>query len=102
MSQSNTMRSSLPQGQSGKLSTLLHAEDWWSVWFGSILILSAAYGLLTAVPKPGRWSVYPLDAFIVLSRHLAQPVARRGGNPALKMFGDCNGACQPSRHPKSR
>ncbi len=63
MSQPNTMRSSLPQGQSGKLSTLLRAEDWWSVWFGFILILAAAFGLLTAVPKPGRWSVNPLDAF---------------------------------------
>lgn len=47
------MRSSLPQGQSGELSTLLRF----------ILILAAAFGLLTAVPKPGRWSVNPLDAF---------------------------------------
>lgn len=57
------MRSSLPQGQSGELSTLLRAEDWWSVWFGFILILAASFGLLTTVPKPGRWSVNPLDAF---------------------------------------
>ncbi|MCH7566142.1 MAG: hypothetical protein IH787_00510 [Nitrospirae bacterium] len=57
------MRSRLPEGQSGTLSTLLRAEDWWSVWFGFILILAASFGLLTAVPKPGRWSVNPLDAF---------------------------------------
>ncbi|MFQ5930799.1 MAG: YeiH family protein [Nitrospiraceae bacterium] len=62
-SHSNAMHSNPSQVQSGKLSTLLRAEDWWSVWFGFILILAAVVGLLTGVPRPGRWSMNPLDAF---------------------------------------
>ncbi len=45
-------------------------EDYWAIWFGAILILVVAVGLVEAVPKIGKWTGNPLDAFsggVVLS-----------------------------------
>jgi len=51
-------------------SPLLTQEDWWTVWFGLIILLVAtALGLLTLsgsltakkVPKLGKWTSSPLD-----------------------------------------
>lgn len=38
-------------------------EDWWSIWFGAILIAIVGFGLVGKVPKVGKWSDNPLDAF---------------------------------------
>jgi len=55
-----------------KRSPLLVEEDWWTVWFGlAILIVATVLGLLTLsgtisakkVPKIGKWSANPTDAF---------------------------------------
>jgi uncharacterized integral membrane protein (TIGR00698 family) len=53
-------------------SPLLVEEDWWTVWFGLIILLIATvlgiltlYGSITAkkVPKLGEWKNNPADAF---------------------------------------
>ena len=44
---------------------LYKEEDWWSVWFGFIIILSAVFNLVHRVPKIGKWTDNPLDAFII-------------------------------------
>ena len=38
-------------------------EDWWANWFALALIVSSVSGLVTRVPKIGRWESNPLDAF---------------------------------------
>ncbi len=51
-------------------SQLLTQEDWWTVWFGLvILVVATALGLLTLsghitamkVPKLGKWTTSPVD-----------------------------------------
>mgnify|MGYP001829023194 CR=1 FL=1 len=55
-----------------KRSPLLTEEDWWTVWFGlAILLIATVLAMLTLsgtitakkVPKIGKWSTNPLDAF---------------------------------------
>ena len=40
-------------------------EDWWANWFAGALIVIVASGIVTRVPKIGRWSSNPLDAIPV-------------------------------------
>ena len=47
---------------SNVISSLWKNEDWWTVWFGFILILASLTGLVTKVPKIGKWTGDPLDA----------------------------------------
>jgi uncharacterized integral membrane protein (TIGR00698 family) len=44
------------------ISSLWKSEDWWAVWFGFLLILASLTGLVTEVPKVGRWTDDPLTA----------------------------------------
>ena len=41
---------------------LLRSEDWWAVWFGFFLICLATVGIITGIPKPGKWTTNPFDA----------------------------------------
>src|SRR4030042_4522833 len=54
-----------------KRSTLLTSEDWWAVWFGLVIIVVAVAGLVTGIPKIGKWTDNPLDAFLVIKRGAA-------------------------------
>ncbi len=38
-------------------------EDYWAIWFGGILIFLISIGLIDKVPKIGKWTSNPLDAF---------------------------------------
>ncbi|MFH1532419.1 MAG: putative sulfate exporter family transporter [Pseudomonadota bacterium] len=42
---------------------LYRIEDWWAVWFASLLVLGIIIGFITKVPKVGKWSSNPMDAF---------------------------------------
>jgi len=44
-------------------SDLYRKEDWWAIWFGGLLALAVILGLVDGVPKVGKWSTQPLDAF---------------------------------------
>jgi len=50
-------------------SDLYKLEDWWAIWFGSILMALVSIGiigndsLLGKIPKLGKWTSNPIDAF---------------------------------------
>ena len=48
------------------ISALWKEEDWWTVWFAFIVILSAVAGFVHKVPKLGKWTDNPLDIFYTL------------------------------------
>ncbi|MBW2528220.1 MAG: putative sulfate exporter family transporter [Deltaproteobacteria bacterium] len=51
--------------------SLYRAEDWWAIWFAFLLLLGVIVGLITTVPKIGKWSSNPLSAFSAeLALHL--------------------------------
>jgi hypothetical protein len=61
-----------------KRNPLLVEEDWWAVWFGSLILLVATVlGILTlsdsisakSVPKLGKWSSNPLDVFYLAKKN---------------------------------
>ena len=45
-----------------RVSSLWKNEDWWAVWFGFALIAASLTGLVTQVPKVGKWTDDPLAA----------------------------------------
>lgn len=47
---------------SNGFSSLWKNEDWWAVWFGFLLMLTNLSGLVTKVPKIGKWTSNPLAA----------------------------------------
>jgi len=49
-----------------KFSSLWKEEDWWAVWFGFIIILSAVFGIIKTVPKIGKWTDNPMNVFYIL------------------------------------
>jgi uncharacterized integral membrane protein (TIGR00698 family) len=51
---------------SNGISSLWKEEDWWAIWFGFIIIIAALSGLFTKIPKVGKWSSNPVDAFLVI------------------------------------
>ena len=42
------------------IRSLWKDEDWWAVWFGFALMLASLTGLITKVPKIGKWAEAPL------------------------------------------
>lgn len=46
----------------GGWSELWTLEDWWAVWFGSVLIALVLAGAVLSVPAFGRWAWNPLEA----------------------------------------
>ncbi|MBN1213593.1 MAG: putative sulfate exporter family transporter [candidate division Zixibacteria bacterium] len=51
---------------SNSISSLWKDEDWWAIWFGFIIIIGALAGFLPKIPKVGKWSDNPIDAFLVI------------------------------------
>jgi uncharacterized integral membrane protein (TIGR00698 family) len=37
-------------------------EDWWAIWFAAILTIAVYVGIITNVPKIGKWETNPLNA----------------------------------------
>jgi len=37
-------------------------EDWWAIWFAAILTIAIYVGIITHVPKIGKWETNPLNA----------------------------------------
>jgi len=37
-------------------------EDWWAIWFAAILTIAVYAGIITHVPKIGKWETNPLNA----------------------------------------
>ncbi len=50
----------------GKWSDLWRLEDWWAVWFGFIIILTAVTGAVDKVYKIGKWTDNPLNVFQIV------------------------------------
>jgi len=48
------------------ISSLWKNEDWWAVWIGFIIIIGALLKLTPRVPKIGKWTNNPLDAFLII------------------------------------
>ena len=43
-------------------SDLWMKEDWWAIWFAAILTIAVYVGIITHVPKIGKWETNPLNA----------------------------------------
>ncbi|MEE9442295.1 MAG: putative sulfate exporter family transporter [candidate division Zixibacteria bacterium] len=41
-------------------------EDWWAVWIGFAIIIAALLRWIPDIPKIGKWSTSPLDAFAII------------------------------------
>lgn len=41
-------------------------EDWWAVWIGFAVIFAALAGIVPKIPKIGKWSDCPMDAFLII------------------------------------
>ncbi|MBU1652778.1 hypothetical protein KKA00_11190, partial [bacterium] len=50
-----------------KWSDLIREEDYWSIWFGFIIIFGSLLMWIPKVPKVGKWTTDPLDAFLITS-----------------------------------
>jgi len=51
--------------------SLCKNEDYWAIWFGFAIILGALLGW-TKIPKVGKWTGNPLDAFAVVKEGAAE------------------------------
>jgi len=48
------------------ISALWKEEDWWAVWLGFIIIGGSLLRWLPKIPKVGKWTGSPFDAFMVI------------------------------------
>jgi len=48
------------------ISSLRKNEDYWAIWIAFIVIAGVLSGILTKVPKIGKWSDDPLTPFLVI------------------------------------
>ena len=66
-------------GLKDKISSLWTSEDWWAVWLALIIILVAAFGVVTdtvgKIPKMGEWLNNPVASF--QSRSYSVPLAAK-------------------------
>ena len=46
----------------GRFRSLMTSEDWWACWFGILLFAVSSLGIISVAPRPGIWSLNPLDA----------------------------------------
>ena len=53
------------------ISALWKEEDWWAVWLGFIIIGGALLKWIPAIPKVGKWSSNPVDAFMIVKDGIA-------------------------------
>lgn len=85
-------RGSGEQGSAEALADVRHGwrelyriEDWWANWFAMALLVLVGAGIITQVPRIGRWTSNPLDAF---SSDIVLPLIALGlGTCALTMIG---------------
>lgn len=63
---------------SNGLKSLWIDEDWWANWFGFAIIIGTLLRWIPKIPKIGKWTGSPLEAFQVVS----------GGESAVYIFGD--------------
>jgi uncharacterized integral membrane protein (TIGR00698 family) len=47
-------------------SSLWKEEDWWAVWIGFIILVGALLKWIPAIPKIGKWTDNPIDAFTTI------------------------------------
>jgi uncharacterized integral membrane protein (TIGR00698 family) len=47
-------------------SALWKEEDWWAVWIGFIIIGASLLKWLPKIPKVGKWTGAPFDAFLII------------------------------------
>jgi uncharacterized membrane protein YadS len=48
------------------LSSLRKDEDWWAIWFGFAIFAGALLHWIPKIPKLGKWTDSPLDAFLLI------------------------------------
>jgi len=53
-----------PEIRESGWSELIHDEDYWAIWFGFIIIFGALLKWIPKVPKIGKWTDNPFDAFL--------------------------------------
>jgi len=46
--------------------SLCKNEDYWAIWFGFAIMIGALLGWIPRIPKVGKWTGNPLDAFTVV------------------------------------
>ena len=61
------------------------SEDWWANWYATTILVLVGVGLITQIPKVGRWSTNPLEALPL--ELLLQLVALGLGSCALTTIG---------------
>ncbi|UCC43174.1 MAG: putative sulfate exporter family transporter [Candidatus Zixiibacteriota bacterium] len=52
-------------------SSLWKHEDYWAIWFGFIIIAGALLAWIPKIPKVGKWTDRPLDAFMTVTDGIA-------------------------------
>lgn len=48
------------------ISSLWKDEDWWAVWAGFIIIAGSLLQWIPKIPKLGKWTGSPIDAFLII------------------------------------
>lgn len=51
------------KAMSKEIEKLWKSEDYWAIWFAAVLFVGIILGVVSAVPKVGRWVANPADAF---------------------------------------
>jgi uncharacterized integral membrane protein (TIGR00698 family) len=62
------------------IRSLWKSEDWWAVWIGFIIIFGSIAKLIPKIPKIGKWTGNPLNAFMVIKDGVTT------GNMLLPLF----------------
>jgi len=52
------------------ISSLWKNEDWWAVWIGFIIIIGTIIGVIPKIPKIGKWTGNPFDAFLAIKDNI--------------------------------
>lgn len=55
-----------------EISSLWKNEDYWAIWFGFLIMAGALLKWIPTVPKVGKWSGAPADAFLILKDTVTQ------------------------------
>ncbi len=53
------------------IDSLWKNEDYWAIWFGFLIFAGAFLGWIPNIPKVGKWTDNPLDAFTVFGDGVA-------------------------------
>jgi uncharacterized membrane protein YadS len=55
-----------------EISSLWKNEDYWAIWFGFLIMAGALLRWIPTVPKVGKWSGAPADAFLIMKDTVTQ------------------------------